>query len=94
MLGIDPARLGGRVKVPDPPVVWPDMVDAFALFTSMATQWRWISAGMAGSFQSGLDYAALDATARAIGVQLTPHVFSDVRTLESEALKVWSKRRK
>lgn len=69
------------------------MRDAVAVFMAMATQWRWVGAGMAGAFQVGLDYSVLDRTALALKVELTPAVFNDIRLLELETLKVWSKRR-
>lgn len=68
------------------------MADAVALFFAMATQWRWVGAGMGGAFRTGLDYGALEQTARAAGLEMTPAVFDDIRTLEREALAEWSRK--
>lgn len=95
MLGINPAQLGGKrtTAAAEPVIIWPDMADSFALFMSSATQWRYVSAGLSGAFPVGLIYEALEPLARMIGVEMTPGVFSDIRTLESAALKVMNKRR-
>jgi hypothetical protein len=92
--GIDPAALrwgsdrpAGRVQI------WPDMQDAVALFFALSTQWRWTGVGMAGAFRTGLDYSVLEATAKATGLELTAALFDDIRTLEREALAVWSRKR-
>lgn len=93
LLGIPPGSLGGqRLVVPDPVPVWPDMHAGVAIFLSLSTQWR-MSSGMAGTFATGLDYQAIEPTARMIGVELSPAVFSDVRALESASLQIWNARR-
>lgn len=92
--GIDPAALRwSDDAASDKVTIWPDMADAVALFFSMSTQWRWTGAGMAGAFRTGLDYTALGATALAAGLEMTPRLFDDIRTLEREALTVWSRKR-
>jgi hypothetical protein len=92
--GIDPAAMAwGEDRPSDRPLIWPDMQDAVALFFSMSTQWRWTGAGMAGAFRTGLDYGAIEPTARAAGLELTRSLFDDIRTLEREALAVWSRRK-
>jgi hypothetical protein len=99
MLGIDPAKLGGRRQLPpnasDIIPIWPDMVDGYALFCSMATQWNWVPLSQGGAFQSGLKYETIPVVAAGIGINWPPpaHVFSDLRTLEGEALKLWSAKR-
>lgn len=72
-------------------MVWPDMRDAWRLFMAMATQWK--TAGTAG-IRTGLDYNALPHVAAAIGVgwPLSPQAFADFRSMEAEALSIWSKR--
>lgn len=46
----------------EPPYkVFEDCWMSLAIFMAMATQWRFASAGMAGVFQTGLDYSALPA---------------------------------
>ena len=103
LLGIDPTKLGGRRQARglavDPIPIWPDMVDAWALFLAMGTQWDWVGAGF-GAFQVGLKYGSLETVARSIDIPLTPDgripgpVFADVRTLEGEALRYWSAKRR
>ncbi|MBA3668429.1 MAG: DUF1799 domain-containing protein [Sphingomonas sp.] len=66
---------------------------AVGMFMALGTQWKWIGAGMAGAFRSGLDYTAIGSTATALGVKLTPELFNDIRLLERESLRVWSARR-
>lgn len=94
MLGIPVGQLGGkREHIPDPPCIWPDMLDGYGLFVAMGTQWRMVG-GMAGTQATGLDYGVLAPTAAASGIAMTPTVFSDVRALEAEALRAWSERRR
>lgn len=47
---------------------------------------------MAGAFRTGLEYTAMDAVARASGVEMTPELFADIQTLEAAALAEWSKK--
>lgn len=68
------------------------MADSVGLFFSLSTQWRWASAGMAGAFKTGLEYASIAPAALGLGVEVTPRVFNDLRLLEAEALKVWSRK--
>lgn len=74
-------------------MIWPDMMDSVALFFAISTQWRWTGAGMAGLFRTGIDYNALEPTARMAAIEVTPQVFDDIRTLEREALAAWSRKR-
>jgi hypothetical protein len=74
-------------------IIWPDMVDSVALFFALSTQWTWVSAGMAGTWRIGINYAAIEPTARLSGLSVTPTVFDDIRTLEQEALAVWNRKR-
>jgi hypothetical protein len=69
------------------------MKDAVALFFAMATQWRWVGAGMGGVIRTGLDYCALAKTADMADLNMTPGLFNDIRTLELAALDGWSKGR-
>ena len=68
------------------------MQDAVGLFFALATQWRWIGAGMGGAWRTGLDYQAVEATARNSGLKMTPAIFDDIRTLELEALSVFNRK--
>jgi len=58
----------------------------------MQTQWRWVGAGMAGMFRTGLDYGALPTVAGPIGVDVTADVLHDLRTLEGAAVEQWGRR--
>jgi len=68
------------------------MKDAVGLFFAMSTQWQWASAGMAGAFRTGLNYATLGPTATNTGMTMTPALFDDIRTLELAALDVWNRK--
>lgn len=70
--------------------VWQHNWQAFSVFEAMSTQWR---TGMAGA--SGLDYAALPAVMRLVGVPKKDRdqVFHDVRIMEAEALAVMAEQR-
>lgn len=67
--------------------VWPDVWPALRLFEAMSTQWR---TGQGGT--SGLDYAAVPATAAMLGIRRRDlaEIFPDLRALEVEALAVMS----
>jgi hypothetical protein len=77
--------------------IHPDNVLAVKVFFSMATQWR--QASLTTSTRSmlvrtGLDYGALDDTARRAGLPpLEPHDFSRLQLLEAEALAAWREER-
>lgn len=66
------------------------MKDAIALFFALSTQWRWLG-GMA-VIRTGLDYAAIEPTARGLELPVTPGLFNDIRTLELAALDAWSQK--
>lgn len=67
-----------------PPVeIWACHWKTLRLFVAMGTQWR---TGMSGP--TGLDYAALPVAARTLCIRLTTSRFEDLRTLESEVLKI------
>lgn len=69
--------------------VWPDTLPAVNVFVAMATQWR---TGMGGPV--GLDYAALPAVFRLVGVPRAEWsgIFEDLRVMEAEALNVMSEK--
>jgi hypothetical protein len=62
---------------------------AATLFLAMGSQWRWAGMGE----RVGLDYAAIEPTARLAGVELDAQVFAGLRVMEAEALSVWARRR-
>jgi hypothetical protein len=63
---------------------------AASLLLALDTQWK--TAGMTGVIH-GLDYQAIEPTARLLGVEVTPPVFLALRTMEAEALRVFAERR-
>jgi len=65
--------------------VWPEFVDAVKVFFSMQTQWR---IGLSGA--TGLDYSALDAVYKGLGISSSQvlDVFPQLQVIESTYLKV------
>ena len=86
------ARFGLTVEeASSPPAeVYPDNLATVNVFIAMQTQWR---VGMAGA--TGLDYAALPAVMRCVGVARKDwsHVFDGLRAMEDETLAEWARRR-
>jgi pyrroloquinoline quinone (PQQ) biosynthesis protein C len=68
----------------------PDEVDVVALFLALQTQWRLHA--MTGA-ATGLIYEAVPPTASMSGIETTPQLFADLRTMESAALKEWARKR-
>ncbi|MBO9717526.1 MAG: DUF1799 domain-containing protein [Pseudoxanthomonas sp.] len=70
--------------------VWPDNAVAVNVFIAMQTQWR---TGLAGA--TGLDYAALPAVLRLVGVPEPdqPDTFECLRSMEAEALTIMERKR-
>ena len=63
----------------------------------MHTQWRYVSAGMAGAFQTGLDYSALPAVFDVVGIngqEQRKQVFYDLQVMEEAALNHFAEERK
>jgi len=63
--------------------IHPDNVETVTLFAALSTQWR--HAGLTG-VRIGLDYQAIEPTARMLGITLNPNIFSGLRVMEMEAL--------
>lgn len=61
------------------------------LFLAMGTQWLWAGLGE----RVGLNYAMIEPTATMLGIALEPRarLMLDLKTMEDEALKVWSEKR-
>lgn len=78
---------------PEPEPIGLDIEEwtAASLLLALDTQWK--TAGMAGVI-TGLDYAAIEPTARLLGIDVTPPVFLALRTMEAEALGVFADRRR
>jgi len=64
---------------------WP----AVRLFWALGTQWR--QGPLSGL--SGLDYGAIEPTARLMGVTVTPELFRQLQILEGAALTALEERR-
>lgn len=69
--------------------IWPEHGPPAIVFFAMATQWR---TGLGG--YEGLDYQAIEPTARMLGLTFEPQAFQDIRIMEDEALRVIRSRRK
>ncbi|WP_341271533.1 DUF1799 domain-containing protein [Enterobacter roggenkampii] len=68
--------------------VWPDIWSSFLVFQAVSTQWR---TGMGGP--SGLDYNVLSWVMRLHNVDDEATALSDIRVMESAALKIMHKER-
>lgn len=62
--------------------IWPDHWDAVRLVAALASQWR-VSVGGDRLIWLGLDYAAVEVTARLMGIGMSPTLFAQVQTLEA-----------
>lgn len=60
------------------------------LFLALDTQWRWHA--MVG-MRIGLDYAQIAPVATMMEITLRPELFTDLKMMEAEALRVWAARR-
>jgi hypothetical protein len=70
------------------------LVEAVHVFSSLRSQWRTVSNGMAGVVFTGLDYTALEPTLRMLDLEpkSRPRLFEHLRTMEMEALRVMNAR--
>lgn len=66
------------------------MADAVALFFD--APWNWVSIGLAGVMRTNINRSELEASARMLDIKITPRIFSDIRAMEDEAIKSWSRR--
>lgn len=87
-------RAEARGSLPDSGfAVHPDNGTAVRVFLAMATQWRIAPLSTmtkAVMIRTGLDYAALEPTARMAGHALGDIDFARIRVMESEAITAWS----
>jgi len=63
----------------------------FALFCD--APWDSLALGMGGSMRTNINRVQLEASARLLGVTMTPDIFADVRVLEDEAITFWARKR-
>lgn len=66
------------------PANWP----AVETFCCLSTQWRYV----AGGIPVGLDYLAVEPTARMLGYPATREMLEALRIMESEALEVFARK--
>lgn len=66
--------------------ILPSILEAFTIFSALATQWR---VGASGA--TGLDYNVLPWVFKLHGVEDAAACMADIRIMESEALKVMHK---
>lgn len=92
-MGIDPDAFNDKHRETDRSVIpiWPDMRAAFALFCDAS--WSWVSLGDAGAIRTNINRVELEASARGLGIELTPAIYCDVRAMEGEAVAYWSRKR-
>ena len=67
----------------------PENLDAVHVFAAAGTQWR--RGGMTG-VATGLDYAGVEATARALGIAWSRDLLEKLRTMESAALEAMAEK--
>lgn len=79
----EPASADAVLELPQ------DEADAVGLFFALDTQWR--RCGLSGS-RLGLDYSAIEPTARMLEIPVRPQLLTDLRTMEGAALEVLLKR--
>lgn len=63
----------------------------FALFCD--APWQWVNLGLGGTMRTNISRVELEASARSLGVEMTPAIFADIRVMEEEAVKYWSSKR-
>ncbi len=68
------------------------MQTSFALFCEAS--WNWVSFGMGGLIRTHIIRTELEASARLLGIFMTPAIFCDIRAMEDEAIRYWSRRQK
>jgi hypothetical protein len=77
-------------------LVHPANANAVKLLLAMASQWRVITLSTMSKAQvirTGLEYGALEHTARLKGVEIAEGDFDRLQILEAECLKAWSEAR-
>lgn len=73
--------------------IHPDNVVAVRWLLATQTQWRWVSLSTmqrAELRRTGLDYPAVEVTARQRGLETTPDDFARLQVLEAHCLTAWA----
>lgn len=90
------AAMRARAEAAEPDeglAIHPDNGPAVRLLLACQTQWRTVALSTmerAEIRRTGLDYAAVEPTARMAGLEITPDGFARLRVLEAEAIKAWA----
>lgn len=66
-----------------------DERDAALLFLRLGTQWRYLGLH---PVRCGLEYAAIEPTARMLKIAMTTQLFDDLQLMEREALREFARR--
>jgi len=69
------------------------MRQSFALF--IEATWQWVPVGLGVPIRTHIIRSELEASARLLRIDLdaNPAIFPDIRTMEEEALRYWSRKR-
>lgn len=72
--------------------VWPENEQSVKLFLSLGTQWM-VAVGVSAMRPLGLNYQSMESAMRVLNIPRKdrPALFSDVRLMEREVLKVLNK---
>jgi hypothetical protein len=81
------AEMLGPDETPGPIEIEPENRDTVRLFFALSTQWRFMAAGLGAAMRAGLDYAAIEPTARLMGLEeALKALFPGLQLMEAEAL--------
>jgi Phage related hypothetical protein (DUF1799) len=69
--------------------VWPENHLALVLLQKLGTQWLWNGAA---TLRLGLNYSAVEATARMAQIEMTPDLLARLQLMEVSALSAWVQR--
>lgn len=68
------------------------MRKSYALFCD--APWNWISVGLGGTIRTNVSRVEMEAAARGLGIDITPAIYVDIRVMEEEAIRYWSRKRR
>ena len=88
--GADEATIEEWTEPPPPEVVevLTENWDAVRVFYALSSQWNHAGFGR----PVGLNYQAIEPTARMMGIDMTPEIFSGLQVMENEALRAIDER--
>lgn len=70
--------------------IWPDMQNSVALF--LDATWKWLPT-FGPPIRTHIIRSELEASARLLGIDNVPALFPDIRVMEDEALRYWSRKK-